>query len=109
MARFTSPDTFGVSGGVEYAFMSCTTEREVAMQYSNKGYLFEMVTGMITRGASLSWVSFYPEEREVCLPPCTALDVRGMNRMEHGAIVIELNLVCAGEQEEGCWCDDIAM
>ncbi len=102
MFRFTSADTFGVRGGVEYAFMSCTTDREVAMQYSNKGYIFEMQTGMITRGASLSWLSFYPEEQEVCMPPCAALDVRSMNRMDHGAVVVDLNLVTNSNLPKRC-------
>ncbi len=92
--RFTTSDAFGVSGGVEYGFMSCSTDRDIALFYSNQGYLFEMQTGMISRGASLSWLSFYPEEAEICLPPCTALDRRSISRMDQGAIVVQLNAVC---------------
>ena len=30
---FWSPDTWGAQGGVEFAFLSTTTKREVVMQY----------------------------------------------------------------------------
>ena len=53
------PDEDGISGGVEYANLSTTPDREVAMGYS-KGVLstvFEMRMGMIDRGADIAWLS----------------------------------------------------
>jgi len=43
-------------------------DRNVALQYSKGGYLFDIKTGLVARGACLSWLSFYPEE--VCLLKC---------------------------------------
>ena len=74
-SRFSQRDKDGVCGGVEYGFMSCSRRREVAVDYGREAYLFECTTGMVTRGASLAWLSFYPEEEEVLLPPCTAMEV----------------------------------
>lgn len=60
---------FGVRGGVDLAFMSTTTDREVAVQYASAGggasLTLELRQGMIDRGAEISWISQYPHEREV--------------------------------------------
>ena len=67
--QLTDEDAYNVRGGVEFGFLSCSTERSVAYKYSklgSSGYLlFEMTMGMIDRGADLSWCSQYPAEREV--------------------------------------------
>eukprot|EP00300_Choanocystis_sp_HF-7_P021728 c20821_g1_i4.p1 GENE.c20821_g1_i4~~c20821_g1_i4.p1 ORF type:complete len:831 (+),score=229.34 c20821_g1_i4:2-2494(+) len=81
-----------VRGGTEFGFMSCSTERGVALQYGKSGYLFELTTGLVTRGANLSWLSYYPEEKEVCLPPCTALELRRRDRMDNNAVVMEMTV-----------------
>ncbi len=85
-----------IRGGTEFGFMSCSTNRDVALQYGESGYLFELTTGIVTRGANLAWLSYYPEEKEVCLPPCTALELRRRDRMEHNAVVMELAVVRSG-------------
>ena len=78
--------------------MSCSTDRSVGLEYGEGGYCFEMQTGLVTRGATLGWLSYYPEEKEVCFPPCTALEVRRRSRVQQGAVVIEMTLVrnCMG-------------
>ena len=73
--------------------MSCSQSRDVALEYSRGGYLLELRTGMTTRGADLSWVSFYPEEREVCLPPCTAMEVLSKSRVVDDVVVMDLVVV----------------
>ena len=75
--RFQTMDKFGGRGGTEFAFVSCTTDKGVAMHYSGGVTVFVMQTGAVTRGASLAWLSYYPHEREVLLSPCTALEVTG--------------------------------
>ena len=47
------------AGGVEYAFMSTTPDKNVAWQYSADGYgiVVEIQQGMIDRGADISWLS----------------------------------------------------
>ena len=63
---FVVPGEDGGRGGDEFAFMSCSTNREVAVSYINtaKGLpiLFEFEVGSIDRGAPLSFLSQYPSE-----------------------------------------------
>ena len=80
-------------GGVEFAFMSCTRDRRVAARYGQGGYLFELTTGLTTRGADLSWLSFYPDEEEVCFPPCTAVEVLRKSRVVEGVVVMDMAVV----------------
>ena len=64
-------------GGTEFGFVSCTTDKSVAIQYCGGVTVLVMQTGAVTRGASLAWLSYYPHEKEVLLSPCTALEVTG--------------------------------
>ena len=68
---------FGVRGGVEGAFMSTTTNNEVAAFYAKGGaaslgtkksldqpaLLFETQMGLVDRGADISWLSQFPHAR----------------------------------------------
>ena len=69
----------GLRGGVEWGFMSTTTDRRVAVQYSGRdrgrGTVFEIAAGRVDIGADLSWVSQYPGEREFLFPPLSCLEV----------------------------------
>ena len=47
------------------------TEKEAA------SCVMEVKMGMIDRGADLSWLSQYPDEREITFPPYTGLEVLG--------------------------------
>ena len=83
-------------GGVEFAFMSTTADREVAMQYAQAGKeaascVMEVKMGMIDRGADLSWLSQYPHEKEITFPPYTGLEVLD-TRVEGSVLVVELRL-----------------
>jgi hypothetical protein len=92
--RFFSRDPIlGTQGGVEFGFMSCTLSRDIAMMYSSGGYLFQLTTGMTTRGADLSWISYYPEEKEICLPPCTVLEVLRKSRTSGTTVIMDMVLV----------------
>jgi len=98
------PDEFwkkkmGVMGGVDRAFMSTSTEREVAIGYvkqSNKvqKILFEIRMGMIDRGADVSCLSQFPAEKEILFAPLTGLEVASVPRDEDGVLVVELRLSC---------------
>ena len=69
-------------------------DKQIALGYAkDKGYLFEMQTGIATRGAPLGWISFYPEEMEVLLPPCTALEIIGNASLCEGAVVLRMMVV----------------
>ena len=75
---FFKGDKLGWKGGVEIAFMSCTRDRDVALQYLGKGkmpVIFEIEVSQVDRGASLQWLSQYPGEAEVLLPPLSNLEV----------------------------------
>ena len=84
--EFWTPNEMGVRGGIEYAFSSTTTDHEQALLYASSGSegmvsdastIFEMQMGMVDRGADLTWLSQYPHEREVLLPPLTGIEALG--------------------------------
>lgn len=86
---FLNEDEDGVRGGVEYGFMSTTTSEAVAIGFAKRGghetaaTLFVTELGMIDRGASLGWLSQYPEEAEILLPPLSAMEVLDVTDFEH--------------------------
>ncbi|KAL1521377.1 hypothetical protein AB1Y20_021043 [Prymnesium parvum] len=93
--EFWEVDNYGVQGGVEFAFLSCSTEIHVALSYASAaagrpGFVLEFQQGVISRGADLSWLSQYPGEAEVCFPPLTALEVRSV-RVEDSILIIQMN------------------
>jgi NLR family CARD domain-containing protein 3 len=58
--EFWNANDQNVKGGVEFAFMSTTLDRKVAMDYASNGknaMVLEMQMGMIDRGADMSWLS----------------------------------------------------
>ena len=79
-------------GGMELAFMSTTTAKAEAMAYAKRApgmLLFEIQQGFVARGASISWLSQYPNEEEVLFPPLTTLEVVG-SRVEGCVVIVEL-------------------
>ena len=92
-ASFWSKDAHGIAGGVEYGFMSTTTEREQALHYADgaASTVVEMQLGMVDRGAELSWLSQYQHEREVLLPPLTGQQVLA-TRVHGGTLIVEMRL-----------------
>lgn len=83
------------NGGVEFAFMSTTSDRDVAMGYalgcSEAATVMEIQMGMIDRGADLQWCSQYPHEAEITFAPFTGLEVL-KTRVEGQVLVVELRL-----------------
>jgi len=83
--EFWVPNEMGVRGGIEYGFSSTTTNREQALLYAGGGdqkdaaTIFEMQMGMVDRGADLTWLSQYPHEQEVLLPPLTGIEALNVN------------------------------
>ena len=82
-----------VRGGVEFAFLSTSTSRAVAEQYSNGpvGVIFEIQQGLTDRGADIQWLSQYSFEAEVLFPPLSALEVLRW-RQEGQKIIFEMRL-----------------
>ena len=85
-SRFKLPDSFTdhqsgkeFAGGVELAFMSTSTDINVAAEYAKRGTdpsncsIFEIPFDAGSRGANVQWVSQYPYECELIYPPCTYL------------------------------------
>ena len=97
---FLTRDEFGVRGGVEFGFLSATTDRSVALAYaasgSSTGVVYEIQQTMGSRGADISWCSQYPFEKEVCFAPLLGLEVQEAadgapaKRIEGGVVVVEL-------------------
>eukprot|EP00292_Cryptomonas_paramecium_P001805 CAMPEP_0113684470 /NCGR_PEP_ID=MMETSP0038_2-20120614/14023_1 /TAXON_ID=2898 /ORGANISM="Cryptomonas paramecium" /LENGTH=963 /DNA_ID=CAMNT_0000604227 /DNA_START=13 /DNA_END=2904 /DNA_ORIENTATION=- /assembly_acc=CAM_ASM_000170 len=92
----------GFRGGVEMGFMSTTTDRSVAMQYSgalqNRGTVFEIAAGRIDAGADISWASQYADEREFLFPPLCCLEVVDEPHVTDDVVVfslrVNINLKC---------------
>ena len=92
--EFWHETPLGVIGGVEFAFMSATLERDVALQYAARSrarVLFELKPGLADRGADLSWCSQYPEEKEICFPPMCGLFVDN-KRVDGAVLVVEISI-----------------
>ena len=68
----------GGRGGVDFGFISTTTNELAAVSYlggKEMPVLFQFDVGDIDRGASLSFLSQYPNEDEVLIPPLSYLEV----------------------------------
>jgi len=91
--KFWEPNAFGTCGGVEFAFASTTTNISQAMEYAQgaASTIFEMQMGMVDRGADVAWLSQYPHEKEVLMPPLTAIEALG-TRVEGGILVVDARL-----------------
>ena len=77
---FMEKNEFNIEAGVEYGFMSTTLDRRVAEKYSKgksnePSMIFQMRQGMVNRGAFLGFLSEYPHECEILIPPLTGLEV----------------------------------
>ena len=71
-----------MQGGLELAFMS-TTDKEEAMGYARRApgmILFEIQQGFVARGASIAWLSQYPDEKKYSSASDGARSVRHARR-----------------------------
>ena len=78
-----------------------------ALEYARRskaGLIFEVKQGWVSRGAEISWLSQYPREAEILLPPVTALEVIS-HRIEDDIVIVTMQpsikptLVRAGEDD----------
>jgi len=87
---FLSPNHFNVRGGVERAFMSTTTDRQVALDYASGSggacVVFAIEQGLADRGADCSWLSQYPHERETLWGALSGVEVRNVS--VHGSVLV---------------------
>ena len=83
---FWTPSAEGICGGVEFGFQSMSRDYDNAVYYArgcgwagpdDATTLFELQMGLVDRGAELSWLSQYPHEKEVLLPPLSGLEAIG--------------------------------
>jgi hypothetical protein len=91
---FHEPNELGCMGGVERAFMSTTTKREIAVQYSGNKTptIFQISIGQIDMGASLNILSQYAGEEEILMPPLSNLEVVGPKWYENGCMIVPLRI-----------------
>lgn len=91
------PDDFSrYEGGVEMAFMSVSTELEVAEEYATRnggknGRIFEMDYDTNPRGARVEWCSQFPYEKEILYPPCTKMTCRHLNELPEHVVNVQGN------------------
>jgi hypothetical protein len=77
-------EDFLTQGGTELAFMSTTSDLNVAVRYSISPHslLFKIVpTSFMTMGASVQWLSAFPGEAEILYPPLTYLRPSGRKQV----------------------------
>jgi hypothetical protein len=77
-------DDFLTQGGTELAFMSTTSDLNVAVRYSisPNSLLFKIVpTSFMTMGADVQWLSAFPGEAEILYPPLTYLRPSGRKQV----------------------------
>lgn len=73
------PKSFGKEGGAEFACMSTSADFDIAVKFAEVEksacpLIFKYVTtSFMNRGADISFLSVYPEEKEVLYPPLTYL------------------------------------
>jgi len=100
-------DTAPALGGVEFGFLSATTEAELALRYAAdltttsdgaKKVVLEMQTGLLTRGADVAWLSQYPLECESVFLPGTGHELTG-KRVDGTVVVVGLRLSTKGSTE----------
>ena len=80
--EFYITDKNGSRGGVEAAFMSTSTDVQVALEYAGKGHggkriIFEIELGKMSMGADIQFLSQYPNEKEILFTPLTHLEIIG--------------------------------
>jgi hypothetical protein len=85
---FSQPDERGGRGYAEWAFMSTTAKREIALQYSGvkeglpRAMVLVIQTGAVDRGACLREYSQYPGEDEYLWLPLSFLQPNGRRSVQ---------------------------
>lgn len=77
--RKLSEAFFKANGGTEYGCMSTSALKEIAFDFAKSScpLVFKLVvSGALTDGADISFLSVYPLEKEVLYPPLTYLRVK---------------------------------
>ena len=94
---FRVRDKNGVLGGVERAFMSTTTNKRVALFYiagRKVPTVFTIQVGAANMGAGLSYLSQFPQEEEVLMPPGSHLEIVGPAVVRDGVLEVPLQISC---------------
>ena len=84
-------DEFLEVGGTEMSCMSTTSSKEVAADFAKKSKTSPLLLKLssndfMSHGADISFLSVYPEEKEILYPPLTYL---GPTRRERSIEVID--------------------
>ena len=106
---FFKPNKYGVRGGIEFGFTSTSKSRDEALSYAvdmgGAPTIFEMQTGMVDRGASISVLSQYPWEEEILFAPLLGMEVQH-TRVNGNTLVVQLrltvNLTALSLEEQLC-------
>ena len=84
----------GFRGGVELGFLSLSESRGTALRYGSmrgkRGTVFEVQVGRVDIGASIQFLSQYPEEMEFLMPPLSCLEVVGDPRLDYNESGVEV-------------------
>ena len=87
--HFAQPDEFNCCGMTEWGFMSCSADKEVAIDYSGAAFfglvVLEIEPSCVDRGAVVSELSQYPMEAETLFLSMSYVAQSGQRRVEHSA------------------------
>ena len=98
------PSASGVVGGFEVGFMSTSLDRAVALDSAQRSQvgdgrtrlsmLLQIKLGLADTGASLEFLSQFPNEKEIALPPLTGLEVVSKPWVEGTTLIVDLRPQC---------------
>ena len=91
-SNFWKRSTNGTIGFIEVGCLSASTDKQEALEYARRskaGLVFELELGFVGKGADIGWLSQYPKEREIVLPPVCALEVIG-SRIEGHVVFVSV-------------------
>ncbi|KOO30698.1 ankyrin repeat [Chrysochromulina tobinii] len=102
--EFFEPDSKGIMGGVELAFLSCTSDRQVAFTHERGPLdeprpdrplmLFQIKMGLGDAGADVEFLSQTPMEKEVVFAPRSGLEIVSQPWVEGSRVVVDLRVIC---------------
>jgi hypothetical protein len=86
--HFTQPDDYNCRGMTEWGFLSCSSNKNIAVQFSGLQeqrphcMVIEIQPSCADRGASVAEFSQYPTEEEILFLPLSYLQQTGRERVE---------------------------
>ena len=89
---FVTANSHNLRGGVENTLDFGEARKYSRVDPDEPSAVFRMRMGMVNRGAYLGWLSQYPGEREILLPPLTGLEMQSFTKLRDGTLLYTMDL-----------------